>query len=121
MAITEGIGEALRAVLRYEEVLGAVAMSHEGLVLGTAAVDAQDAEWVGALGASLVGAADRTARRLGAGTARDVYVGTSEGMIHLRCGGEFAVMVFSERCDATALGAVCDEALREIGTVLGAG
>lgn len=77
MESQQNVDDALRSILRYEEVLGAVALSREGLVLGTAAIDEQDADWIGALGASLVGAADRTARRLGAGTADNIIVGTS--------------------------------------------
>jgi predicted regulator of Ras-like GTPase activity (Roadblock/LC7/MglB family) len=114
----EGIDRFLFRLLRYEEVLGAVAISTEGLVVGSAGVSPQDADMVGALGAALVGAADRSARRLGAGAVREFSLGTEQGMVHLRNGGEFAVLLFTERCDPVAAGQVCEAALRVVGRSL---
>jgi len=114
----EGIEEALYRLLRYEEVLGAVAISSEGLVVGSAGVSRQDADVIGALGAALVGAADRSVRRLGAGAVRELSLGTDDGMVHVRNGGEFAVLLFTERCDPVAAGQVCDEAMRVVGRSL---
>jgi predicted regulator of Ras-like GTPase activity (Roadblock/LC7/MglB family) len=110
----EEIDQVLFRLLRYEEVLGAVAISSEGLVVGSAGVGSQDAEMVGALGAALVGALDRSARRLGAGAACDFSLGTEEGMVHVRNGGDLAVLLFTERCDPVAAGTVCEEALRVV-------
>ena len=114
----KAIDQALFGLLRYEEVLGAVAISSEGLVLGSAGISPRDAEMVGALGASLVGAADRSSRRLGAGEVREVSLGMDGGMVHVRNGGEFAVLLFTERCDAAAAGEICAEAARTIGSSL---
>ena len=61
----EPIDRVLLGVLRYEEVLGVVAISSEGLVVGSAGISRQDADLVGALGAALVGAADRSVRHSG--------------------------------------------------------
>lgn len=119
MAVESGVVDGvLMNLLGYEEVLGAVALSIDGLVIGSAGVCGPDADLVGALGASLVGAAERTARRLGAGVAAEINVGTSEGMIHLRSGGDFAVMVFAERCENLALGEVCAEAVLDLARLL---
>lgn len=112
------IDDVLYKLLRYREVLGAVALSREGLVVGAAGVSRVDVERVGALGASLVGAAERTARRLGAGVADDISVNTSDGMLHLRSGGDFAVLLLSDRCDTLAAGAVCETAVTEIAEIL---
>ncbi len=113
-----GVDEVLGGLLRYEEIVGVVAVSVEGLVIGRAGVDAEDADLAGALGASLVGVAERTIRRLGAGAAREVSVATTDGMVHLLHCGEFALIVFSERCNALAIGDVCEGALDEIGRLL---
>ena len=108
------VDDVLFGLLRYEEVLGAVALSREGLVIGSAGVSRDDADRVGALGASLVGAAERTARRLGAGVASDICLTTPDGMLHLHHGGDFAVVLLTERCDSLAVGAVGEEAIGKI-------
>ena len=110
----QSVDDILFRLLRYQEVLGAVALSREGLVIGSAGVSRDDADRVGALSASLIGAADRTARRLGAVMADDISLNTPDGMLHLRSGGDFAVLLLTERCDSLAAGAVCEEAVREI-------
>jgi len=112
------IDQVLFKTLRYDEVLGAVAISREGLVVGRAGIGTDDAEVVGALGASLVGAAERTARRLGAGMAHDVNLNTADGMIHVQSGGDFAVVLFTERCDPLAIGALCESTVSEISGLL---
>jgi predicted regulator of Ras-like GTPase activity (Roadblock/LC7/MglB family) len=112
------VDDVLVELLRHEEVLGALAVSVEGLIIGSAGVSGEDAELAGALGAALVGATERTVRRLGAGDAGTVSIATSEGMIHLRNGGEFALIVFSETCDGTALGQACQGAMTRIGELL---
>ena len=112
------IDDVLFELLQYREVLGAVTISCEGLVVGSAGISPQDADVVGALGASLVGATDRSARRLGAGAVREFSLGTDGGMVHLRNGGEFAVLLFTERCDSVQATALCDRALYAVGRFL---
>jgi predicted regulator of Ras-like GTPase activity (Roadblock/LC7/MglB family) len=85
------------------------------LVIGCAGIEGSDAELAGALGAALVGATERTIRRLGAGTASTVSIATSDGMIHVRSGGDFALIVFSEPTDGSAVGQVCQGAISRIG------
>ena len=104
----------LGRLLRYREVLGAVAFSRDGLVVGSAGVPISDADRVGALGASLVGAAERTTRRLGAGVADEMSFSTEDGMVHVRRDGDLAIMLFTDRCDSLAAGAVCLATLDEM-------
>jgi predicted regulator of Ras-like GTPase activity (Roadblock/LC7/MglB family) len=108
-------------LLRYREVLGAVAFSSDGLVVGSAGVAALDADRVGALGASLVGASERTLRRLGAGVANEMTFNTGLGMVHLRRVGDLAIMLFTDRCDSLAAGLVCEAALNEMRGLLTVG
>ncbi len=108
----------LDELLRYEEILGVIAVSVEGLAMGTAGVSGEDIDLAAALGASLVGVAERTSRRMGAGAATGLSISTEDGLIHLRNGGEFALIVFSEPCDATLVGTACDEAMRRFADVL---
>jgi predicted regulator of Ras-like GTPase activity (Roadblock/LC7/MglB family) len=112
------VDAVLRDLLRYEEILGAVAINTEGLVMGRAGIEASDADVAGAMGAALVGATVRTARRLGAGLARVLSVSTPDGLIHVHNAGPFAVIVFSEPCDITALERICDDAVNQIGSLL---
>ncbi|MEA2522779.1 MAG: hypothetical protein QOF73_6 [Thermomicrobiales bacterium] len=113
-----GVDDVLAELLRHEEILGALAVSVEGLIIGCAGIEGSDAEVAGALGAALVGATERTMRRLGAGAASTVSIATSDGMIHLRNGGDFALIVFSEPTDGTAIGQVCQGVLSRIGQLL---
>lgn len=121
MAMTDdgvAVGDLLADLLRYEEILGVIAVSVEGLVMGTAGVASEDVDLAAALGASLIGVAERTTRRLGAGAATGLSVVTGDGMMHLRNGGDFALIVFTERCDAAAVSAACDAAMERYANVL---
>lgn len=108
----------LGELLRYEEILGAVAVSVEGLVMGAAGVTGNDVDLAAALGASLVGVAERTTRRLGAGPATGMSVTTTDGMMHLRNGGDFALILFTDRCDPLAVSAACDTVMERYADVL---
>lgn len=108
----------LNDLLRYDEILGVIAVSVEGLVMGTAGVTGEDVDLAAALGASLVGVAERTTRRMGAGAATGLSISTEDGMMHLRNGGEFALIVFSDRCDSERVSEACDDAMRRFAEVL---
>jgi len=110
----------LNDLLRYDEILGVIAVSVEGLVMGTAGVTGEDIDLAAALGASLVGVAERTTRRLGAGTATGLSISTADGIVHLRNGGEFALIVFCEQCDSRRISEACDEAMQRFAEVLSA-
>jgi predicted regulator of Ras-like GTPase activity (Roadblock/LC7/MglB family) len=116
--VAGGVDDVLGDLLRHQEILGALAVSVEGLIIGCAGIDESDAELAGALAAALVGATERTVRRLGAGNASAVSVATSDGMIHLRSGGDFALIVFSEPADGTAVGQICQGAISRIEQLL---
>src|SRR5262245_64657094 len=111
--VSGGVDDVLVELLSHEEILGALAVSVEGLVIGCAGIDGADAELAGALGAALVGATERTVRRLGAGTTSTVSIATSDGMIHVRSGGEFALIVFSDPTDGKMVGQVCRGAISD--------
>ncbi len=108
----------LSDLLRYEEILGVVAVSVEGLVMGAAGISGDDVDMAAALGASLIGATERTTRRLSAGAATNLSITTPEGMIHLRNAGDFALVVFSEMCDPTLVTNACEETVRHFSEVL---
>jgi len=108
----------LNDLLRYDEILGVIAVSVEGLVMGTAGVSGEDIDLAAALGASLVGVAERTTRRMGAGAATGLTISTGDGVMHLRNGGEFALIVFSDQCNSTLINAACDDAMRRFAEVL---
>jgi predicted regulator of Ras-like GTPase activity (Roadblock/LC7/MglB family) len=117
--VDNGVVDAiLLDLLKHSAILAAVAVSIDGLVVGSAGVSQTDAEMAGALGASLVGAAERTARRLGAGKADDISVGTTDGFIHVKSSGDFAVLVFSEKRDAALVKGACSDAVNEIAKII---
>jgi predicted regulator of Ras-like GTPase activity (Roadblock/LC7/MglB family) len=116
--LSGGVDGVLVELMRHEEILGALAVSVEGLVIGCAGIDGTDAELAGALGAALVGATERTIRRLGAGSASTMSIVTSDGMIHLRSGGDVALIVFSEPTDGSAVGEICQGAITRIEQLL---
>lgn len=108
----------LNDLLRFDEILGVIAVSVEGLVMGTAGVTGEDIDLAAALGASLVGVAERTTRRMGAGAATGLTISTGDGIMHLRNGGDFALIVFTEKCDSTLVSEACDDAMRRFADVL---
>jgi predicted regulator of Ras-like GTPase activity (Roadblock/LC7/MglB family) len=97
------VDQVLRGLLEYEEVLGAVIVTVEGLVMGSIGLVESDIDLVSLLGASLAGVAERSTRRLGAGTALGLTIDTHDGMITVRNGGDFAMMVFTRSCDHRTL------------------
>jgi hypothetical protein len=50
--------------------------------------------------------------------ATELCILTSDGMMHLRNGGEFALIVFSERCDSTLVDEACESAMMKLAEVL---
>ncbi len=111
--------QTLTQLLRHEEVLGAVVFSGEGLPLASAGVAHADAELVGALGASMLGAVDRTSRQIGVGPVDSVSMMAAEGMVHLWCGDGLAVVLFTEACSAAAVESLGRETLRHAAEMFG--
>jgi predicted regulator of Ras-like GTPase activity (Roadblock/LC7/MglB family) len=112
------VNEILSGLLAYEEILGVVAVNVEGLVMGSAGLFDTDIDLVSLLGASLVGVAERSTRRLGAGSAIGMNIMTGSGMITLRNGGDFALMVFTAPCDSTVLHDVLSRPMAQIAQIL---
>jgi predicted regulator of Ras-like GTPase activity (Roadblock/LC7/MglB family) len=112
------VNEILSSLLAYDEILGVVAVNVEGLVMGTAGLFDADIDLVSLLGASLVGVAERSTRRLGAGSAIGMNIMTGSGMITLRNGGDFALMVFTAPSDSSALHEVLTTPMAQIAQIL---
>ena len=110
--------QVLKGLLEYDEVLGAVIVTVEGLVMGSIGLVEQDVDLVSLLGASLAGVAERSTRRLGAGSALGLTIDTHDGMITVRSGGDFAVMVFSRIGDPRMLQEALVEPMAQIGQIL---
>ena len=118
---TTSVDVILRGLLAYEEIIGAVAVNPEGLVMGSAGMIETDIDVVSLLGASLAGVAERTTRRLGAGDAIGLSLITSEGMITIRNGETLAVVVFSGPCDSRTLLEALVEPMAEIADIIAPG
>src|SRR4051812_18192629 len=103
------VDQILKNLLGYEEILGVVTVTVEGLVMGSVGIIETDIDLVSLLGASLAGVAERSTRRLGAGSALGLTIDTHDGMITVRNGGDFAIMVFSKQCDHRILHDVLTE------------
>ena len=112
------VDQILADLLTYDEILGVVAVNVEGLVMGSAGLVDADIDLVSLLGASLVGVAERSTRRLGAGSAISVNIMTGSGMITIRNGGDFALMVFATPCDSTALHEVLNRPMTQMAQLL---
>lgn len=111
---SEAIQRLLNHLLDRDEVLGAVAASSEGLVLGVAGVPGDEAAALAALGASLAGVAQRTTARLCGGKPGLLTISSSDGMIHVRGEEDVALVVLTERCDATPLSLACETAIEAL-------
>jgi len=115
---TVTIDQILKGLLAYEEVLGAVIVTVEGLVMGSVGLVETEVDLVSLLGASLAGVAERTTRRLGAGSALGLTIDTHDGMVTVRNGGDFAMMVFSQICDHRALQDALTGPMSQIAAIL---
>src|SRR3954463_12619268 len=112
------VDQILGNLLEIEEVLGVLTVTVEGLVMGSAGLVETDIDLVSLLGASLVGVAERSTRRLGAGSALGMTIDTHDGMITVRNGGDFAIMVFSKECDQRILHDFLPEPMEQIAHIL---
>ena len=115
---TVTVDQVLKSLLEFDEVLGAVIVTVEGLVMGSIGLVESDIDLVSLLGASLAGVAERSTRRLGAGTALGLTIDTHDGMITVRNGGDFAIMVFTTSCDHRRLNEALVEPMEQIAQIL---
>lgn len=112
------VNSVLHDLLRYEEILGAIAVSVDGLVIGSAGVEEEDADFLSVLGSSLVGVAERSTRRIGAGSALSMSITANDGMVTVRNAGSFALTILSEQTDSALVTSASQPALTEIATIL---
>ena len=104
----------LNELMEYEEILGAIVYSSEGLVLASAGLSRADSEAFGAVGASLLGAVDSTSRRLGAGAIASVSFAAREGVVHCWAVDGLALAIFTEQAAPTPLDLLSKRVLGEI-------
>ena len=112
------VDQILKGLLAFDEVLGVLAVNVEGLVMGSAGLVESDVDVVSLLGASLVGVAERSTRRMGIGSAVGLSLVTNDGMITVRNGGDFALMAFTDMCDSTALHEAMSYPMEQIAGIL---
>lgn len=112
------VNSVLHDLLRYEEILGAIAVSVDGLVIGSAGVEEEDADFLSVLGSSLAGVAERSTRRIGAGSALSMSITANDGMVTVRNAGSFALTILSEQTDSSLVVAASQTALAEIAMIL---
>ena len=112
------VDQVLKGLLEFDEVLGVVIVTVEGLVMGSIGLVETDVDMVSLLGASLAGVAERSTRRLGAGTALGLTIDTHDGMITVRNGGDFAIMVFTTACDHRTLNEALVDPMEQITRIL---
>jgi predicted regulator of Ras-like GTPase activity (Roadblock/LC7/MglB family) len=108
----------LHELLAYEEIYGALAVNSEGLVLGSSGLVESDIDVISLMGASLVGVSERAAHRLGTRSPIGLSVVTEDGMITIRNGGTFALMVFSTQCDSMVLLDLLREPMYQVRQIL---
>lgn len=112
------VNSVLHDLLRYEEILGAIAVSVEGLVIGSAGVEEEDADFLSVLGSSLAGVAERSIRRIGAGSALSMSITANDGMVTIRNAGSFALTILGEQTDSSLVVSASQAALAEIAMIL---
>lgn len=113
------VNSVLGELLRYEEILGVVAVSVEGLVIGSAGVGEEDADFLSVLGSSLAGVAERSTRRLGVGSAVSLSITAQDGMVSVHNAGSFALTILSEQTtDPNLVTAAAQSAMAQVDGIL---
>ena len=111
------VQRVLDELLERDEVLGVVATTGDGLVLGAAGIPEDQAVVVAALGAPLAGVAAQVIGRLGGDVAQSLSVNSPSGMVHVAGTPDLALVVLTDRCDLGPLANACDDAISEISTL----
>jgi predicted regulator of Ras-like GTPase activity (Roadblock/LC7/MglB family) len=111
------IQRVLDGLLERDEVLGIVATTRDGLVLGSAGIPDDQAVLVAALGAPLAGVAAQVIGRLGGEMAKSLSVNSPSGMVHVAGTPDLALVVLTDRCDLGPLASACDDAIGELSAI----
>ena len=111
------VNSVLHDLLRYEEILGAIAVSVDGHVIGPAGVE-EAADFLSVLGSSLAGVAERSTRRIGVGSELSLSITANDGMVTVRNAGSFALTILSEQTASSLVVAASQTALAEIAMIL---
>ena len=115
----EEIQAVLHGVLECADVLGVVATSREGLVLGAAGVPSDHAELIAALGWPLARVAERTMERLGGGSPELISIVSGDGAIHVCGAGDLALIVLTDRRAIDPLKSLFNHAAERLSVVVG--
>lgn len=111
------VQQILDELLERDEVLGIVATTQDGLVLGAAGIPEDQATVVAALGAPLAGVAAQVIGRLGGDVAQSLSVNSPSGMVHVAGTPELALVVLTDRCDLGPLAQACDLAIEQLSSI----
>ncbi len=97
------MGEAMERqifpdLLWYQEILGAVAVASDGMVIDSTGLSSEDTHLLASLAGSVLAVADRTAHHLGTAGTDAVCMTAGDGMLHLRQRDGVTLIVVTERC-----------------------
>jgi predicted regulator of Ras-like GTPase activity (Roadblock/LC7/MglB family) len=113
----EAIQRQLQDLFARPDVLGVVAASRDGLVLGAVGMPADQAGLIAALGAPLASVADRAMERLGERAPNLLSISSPDGMLHVRGTRDLALIVLTDRCEMLPLIELMDLAVRDLAAV----
>ena len=114
----EAIQGQLRNLFDHPNVLGVVAASRDGLVLGAVGMLEEQAGLLAALGAPLASVAERAMERLGERAPDLLSISSADGMLHVQGSRELAVIILTDRCEMAPLAELINAAMRELSAVL---
>jgi predicted regulator of Ras-like GTPase activity (Roadblock/LC7/MglB family) len=105
--------EQLMRLLAYQDVLGAIVSTFDGLPVAVAGVEGEDAEVVAAAGTALL-------RSATVANGRSLSIQVDDGQVHVLRGDEVVLVVVSEaEVPHDALVGPMDEVLRAISASIG--
>ena len=95
-------------------MLGVVAASREGLVLGSAGMPREQATLIAALGAPLASVAESVMDRLGGSRPELLSIDSADGMIHVRGTRDIALIALTDRCERGPLLPLFEQAIDDL-------
>lgn len=110
----DAIQRILNALFACDDVLGVVAANREGFVVGAAGMPLEHAALLAALGAPLASVSERAMERLGGARPEMLTIDCADGMLHVRCAHDLALVILTERRETLPLPAVFDGAIQEL-------
>ena len=108
------IQQRLQELFDHAEVLGVVAASRDGLVLGAVGMPADQAGLIAALGSPLANVAERAMERLGEREPELLSISSPDGMLHVRGTPDLVLIVVTDRCEMLPMVALMAHGVREL-------